>query len=344
MYKSTLSFLIAAGLIAPALASACGFHNYAPQPTLVDRLAGSEEIVLARSAPDNPFRFQAIEALEGSLASPDLPFLVDSVTLRRFALNADSAVLFARDGSYGPWQRLAYVDAALDPVLRTILERLPSWEYGEVMDRFHYFATLVGHPDDRIHKLALRELDQADYSILRNLDLTIKPDRLQEGLNQPNETEFTIMRVLLLGLSEDIKLRDRLEKGVQENVASEGDYLGAYATALIELVGPDAVAELAANYLTNQNLSLLTRELLIEAIAMHSGSENPDLKSSTLKAINSALWVDPRLAGAAARQFGARGNWSLKNALQAVLDEGAVVDMADKQDVAQYIEFALEET
>lgn len=340
MNRTTLTFLLAACLMVPTSVSPCGFHNYAPQPTLVDRLLGSDEIVLARSAANNPFRYEAYEALEGRLGSSEIPLLVDSLTRRRFALDARAAVLLARDGTYGPWQRLAYVDAAMAPVLRTVMARLHSWEFGDEIDRFRYFATLIGHPDDRIHRLALRELDQADYSILRDLDLTIEPKRLQVRLNQPNEAEFKAIRVLLLGLSDDVQLRDWLEKGVEDSVKSGGAYLGAYATALIELVGPEAVVNLAANYLTKRDISRLTRELLIEAIALHGGTDDLDLEASILQAINSTLWIDPGLAGAAARQFGARGNWSIKDVVQDLLEEGTVLDAVDKQDVFQYVALA----
>ena len=344
MYRTTLSFLLTAALVVPTAVSPCGFHNYTPQPTLVDRLLGSDEIVLARFAPNNPFRFEAYEALEGSLGSSEIPFLVDSTTRRRFALDADAAVLFARDGAYGPWQRLAYVDAAMAPVLRTVMARLPAWEFGDEIDRFRYFATLVGHPDDRIHKLALRELDQADYSILRDLDLTIEPGRLLTRFNDPNETDFRAIRILLLGLSGDIQLRDGLEKGVEDSVRFGGASLGAYATALIELAGPDAVTTLAADYLTNQDLSLLARELLIEAIALHGGTDDLDMEASIFEAINGALWIDPRLAGGAARQFGSRENWTFQDVVQALLEEGTVLDVADKQVVSQYVAFAREAT
>ena len=100
MYKTVLSFFLVGGLVLPSLGSACGFHNYAPQPTLVDRLLGSDEIVLARSAPNNPFKFKAYQALEGGLGSSEIPFLVDSITRRRFAMDANTAVLFARAGAY----------------------------------------------------------------------------------------------------------------------------------------------------------------------------------------------------------------------------------------------------
>lgn len=342
MNKIPLSLILAVGLMAATAAVPCGFHNYAPQPTMVDRLLSSDDIVLARSTPSNPFRFEVVEALEGSFTTPEIPFLVDSSTRRRFALDAGAAVLFARDGAYGPWVRLAYVDAAMAQVLDTVMERLPSWELEGDNDRFQYFASLMGHPDDRIQSLALRELDQADYRVLRNLDLRIDPGRIRTHLNLPTETDLKAIRILLLGLSGDIQLRTQLVNGVQYSVTSEGKYLGAYTTALIELVGPEAVTELAANYLTNREISIFARELMIEALALNRGTDNNGLDEAIFGAIHSALWVDPELAGGVARQFGAIGDWSLQAVLQASLDDGTVIDEANRQDVVRYLARALE--
>jgi hypothetical protein len=344
MKKTALSVLLAASLLSPAVVRACGFHNYAPQPTLVDWLLESEDIVLARSVSGNPFRFEVSETLEGSREALEIPFLVDSTTRRLFSLDASSTVLFARDGSYGPWKRLAYVDEVMEPVLRTVMGQLSHWNLGGDADRFHYFATLLDHPDDRIHRLALRELDQADYSLLRRLDLRIEPSRLRARLYQATEAEFKPIRLLLIGLSGEPQLRDLLEEGVEASIGSEGAYLGAYATALIELGGQDAVTYLAANYLTNEGFSLLARELLIEAIALHADTEDAALAASIEQAIKSAVWINPSLAGGATRQFGARANWSLQDVAQVLLDEGSVLDAADKLDVSHYVAKAQEFT
>jgi len=333
------SFL--ASLMLATSAIPCGFHNYTPQPTLVDRLLGSDEIVLARATPDNPFRFEAFQALEGNLGPSEIPHLVDSITRRRLALDTNAAVLFSREEAYGPWQRLAFVDAAMAPVLKTVMERLPDWEVGEDHDRFSYFATLVGHPDDRIHRLALRELDLADYSLLRGLELDLEPSRLLARIDDPFESEFKPIRILLLGISGAEQQRDRLETGLESSVRTEGRFLGAFATALIELVGPDAVTDLASSYLTNRGLPLLTRELLIEAISLHGQTGDPDMEEAIAIAIESSLWVDPRLAGAVARRFGSRSDWSHHSALEALLQEGAVHAPADMQDVSQYLTLAM---
>ena len=334
--------LIGACLFAATSAVPCGFHNYAPQPTLVDRLLGSDEIVLARSAPDNAFRFEAIKTLEGNQTEVEIPQLVDSVTRRRFAVDQTTSVLFARDGDYGPWQRLALIDAAMSPVLETVMARLPDWEVGDDRDRFAYFGSLLGHPDGRIHRLALRELDQADYGVLRDLGLEVDPAKILRRLDDPNESDLRPVRILLLGLSGSAQARARIEAGVESSVASDGNYVGAFATALIELAGPEAVTDIASSYLTDRNLPLFTRELLVEAVALHGRSGNPAMESAVIEAIESALWVDPAIAGAVARQFGSRSDWTFQTSLSAMAADGSVTDARDQQDVVQYVTLAQE--
>ena len=94
---------LAASVVVTALAApsfACAFHGYAPKPTLVDRLLGSEHVVLARQDLESPFRYAAVEALEGSVDTVEIPLLVDTATRNRFAIDDDATVLFARDGAY----------------------------------------------------------------------------------------------------------------------------------------------------------------------------------------------------------------------------------------------------
>ena len=275
-----------------------------------------------------------------NLNTVEIPFLVDSNTRIRFALKPDAAVLFARDGTYGPWQRIVFVDAAMATILNTVMTRLADWQRGEDFERFSYFATLLGHPDDRIHKMVLRELDQADYSILRRLDLKVDADRLLARLNDPFEANYKAIRILLLGLSGDALQQDILKKGIEQSVSSEGRHLGAFATASIELGGAQEVESITSTYLTDRDLSIFARELLIEAMSLHVHSAEQTVQTAVSDAIESALWFDASLGGPVARQFGARGNWSFAPALQALLEEGKLYSVSERQDVVQYLAIA----
>lgn len=335
---------VLAGLLAATSVDACGYHNLAPLPSMVNRLLSSDEIVLARASPDNPFEYQAVEALVGDLRPVDIQYLVDSTTRRRLVRDDNASVLFARSATNAEWERLAFVDAALAPVLEMVMEKLPDWEAGDDDDRISFFAALIGHPNKRIHHLALRELDQPDYAVLRDLELDVEPARLLVRFDDPTEAEFRNIRILLLGLSGEEDVRPRLELGVERATIYGDRYLGAYATALIELVGPDAVTELASRYLTDRVLPFSTRDLFLEAISLHGQTGDPAMEEAISIAIQSALWIDPGLAGAVARRFGARSDWSHHSALEALLMEGAVLASADMQDVSQYLMFARDST
>ena len=336
-FSRKLSASIIAGLVSIHPVLACGFHNYAPQPTMVDRLFGSDQIVLARPDPDNPFRYIPVEVIEGVPADIDLPHLVDSTTRRRLALQPNSAVLFARDEADGSWHRLAHLDSTTEPVLRTVFARLAAWEMGPDTDRFRYFASLLNHPDRGVHALALRELDLADYRELRELPLDVDAARLRVQLGDPTEVDLRPIRILLLGLSDADDLQPDFRTGLRRSIELESSELGAYATALIELGGAPVVEEIAAAFLVDRELPLLVREVLIEAMALHNQSGTPELKETISASLGAAVWVDPRLAGAIARQFGSRNDGSQYAVLTAALQEKTLTAPEDIQDVLQYL-------
>lgn len=318
----------------------CGFHNYTPQPTLVERLMSSDHIVLARQAEDDPFRYSATRTLEGSAETADIPLLVDSATRRRLAADPSAQVLIARDGAYGPWQRLAYVDAALRPVLDSVMTRLPDWELGGDEDRFALFASLLTHPDAQVSRLALRELDQADYALLRELDAPIDAERMLARLDAVAESDLKPIRILLLGLSGDRRALARLKSGVAGTAGTGGTYLGAYATAWIELAGPQAAAELAERYLTRPDLPAQDRESLAEALAIHSQT-GIDVTVGRIHAVLAqTLAAHPDLAPHVARRFGARYDWSMRDALADLLARRAVTTLTDVLVVSQYVALA----
>ncbi|MEM1073985.1 MAG: hypothetical protein AAGI36_05995 [Pseudomonadota bacterium] len=318
-------------------ANACGFHNFAPQPTLVDRLLASDQIVLARPAQSNPFRFDVIEVLEGSSVAVELPHLVDSNTRRQLAKKTSAAVLFAREAEMGTWNRLVLVDKTTNPIVRKVMGDLEHWRSGETTSRFSYFAQLVNHPDARVHQLALRELDQADYSALRLLNVDVPAERLLIPLEDMTGYMLRPIRVLLLGQSEMDGLGARLISGLKSSVIAQAPDLGAFATAYIEYTGAKAVSDITETYLMDRRLPLLTREMLLEAMSLHADAPDPAVQKAIVSSVETVLWVEPGLAGAVARKFGSQGDWTYKTALSAVLDGGGVNAFTDRQDVLAYL-------
>ncbi len=323
-----------------SVATACGFHNYVPQPTLVDRLIDSEHIVLARQDPENPFRYKVMTALEGGADNVHLPHLVDSVSRRRLTVDPDAHVLFAREGAYGPWQRVAFIDDEMRPVLNTVVTQLSEWQLGEDQNRFQTFAAYLNHPDKRVRTLALRELDRADYGFLISNKIPIDKDQILAEFNIPEQRELRAIRVLLLGLAGGDGIRDRLEQGLDAAIDYENSLTGAYATALIELDGPDRASTLAQRYLTDPKVPEASKEALIEALALHSQYGDAQMNSVVADVVADILRQAPQLAPAVARQFGARQVWSQRDALATLVRDGSLNSPLDVLAISQYVAVA----
>jgi hypothetical protein len=325
---------------AAKIAAACSFHSYMPAETMIEKLLSSDHIVLARQDPDDPFRFKAATAIEGGLDHVELPHLVDSMSRRKLAANPGDRVLFARDGAYGPWQRLAYVDADLSAVLDRVVPQLDAWAFGADLERFGLFAGYVDHPNPRIRTLALRELDRADYAVLRELNLRPDADALMARLDLPSDAEFVPIRVLLLGFTGSPVAEAELVRRLEQAVSLDSTILGAYATALIEVAGTAGVRLIADRYLVDETVPLTAREKLMEALALQAVTGPAETRSAVAAAMPSLLEMSPALAAPAARQFGAQGDWSQAKTLEALMRRGALRQSADVITVYQYLAVA----
>lgn len=305
MMRSVLAQIVLS-MVSSTAVLACGFHNYAPQPAFVDRMLASDQVVLARPDRANPFRYTATERLLGDGALSDIPYLVDSTSRRKLASDRDAAVLFARSAVDGTWHRTAFVDSATEPVVRTVIEKLPQWSQKTDTARFQFFASLADHPDATIHQMALRELDLAPYGVLRDLPIIVDETRLSQPLDDPTQQQLKPIRILLLGLSGAQDIAAGFIAGLDRQVRVEGSTLGAYATALIELEGADAIDAYIVPHLKDPQASLLVREVLIQAMSMHAGSDDADLEKSIVSSVRQALALEPALMGAVVRNFGWR--------------------------------------
>lgn len=323
-------------------AMACAFHGYNPQITFVERLLGSEHIVLARPSAAEPFGFGDVEVLIGNGDHVDIPHLVDSVSRRRLSSNPEDHVLFARDGAYGPWQRIAYVNDAMEEVLQVVMHELPEWEMGADEERFAYFASLLNHPDKEVHALALRELDMADYSLLRELNLNIDPKRLTSRLGLQSEYDLRPIRILLLGLSGARIEQSFFEQGVARSSDYAGGMLGAFAMAMIEHGGRAAVQKLIDEHLMGRELSSQSREQLIEVLAIHGLVGDEDVRAAIQPALAQVLHQDPQLVAMAARQLGARWDWSQSGLVEEMIRTGKITSMRDVLVATQYVALAKE--
>jgi len=346
MYRwvRSVSFAAACAVFAVSGAShvnACAFHGYNPDPTIVDIIMGSDHIILARPDPQNPGQYAAVSALEGSLELVDLSMTVDPVTRVRLAEDPSRTALIARDGAYGPWIKLAVLDERYRDVVTKIVARKADWTLGGDEDRYQHFANLLSSPNPDIYLLALAELDRANYAVLRNLRFPKLPNlagELAEG-----DPFLRPIRVLLAGLSGDRSFAPTLSADMNKAAKNDVVYLGAYATALIELGGTEAVSYVQEHLLAPGRLPLEMNEKLIEAFAIHSQSGPKPVKAKIAATVAEMLAASPELAGAVARQYGIRSDWSMYEALSLAAAERPPTTVNELFAINQYIGIARSE-
>lgn len=323
----SIAFSGLVGLWTPA--HACEFHGYTPDPTLVDILLGTEQVVVARPATDDPTRYVMEEALLGPEGIPiPIPVTVD--------VGPSETVLLARQEAYGPWLELAVLDDAYRALIDQVIARQSDWLYGGDDERFQMFADLVNHPNPDIRHLALRELDRADYVVLRSLD--IPPLSTLRRDVQDVDDDLRPIRILLAGLSGDQRYDDVITDGLTRAVALDLPYLGAYATALIELQGPKAVKTIVDAHFLAGELPYDTYERLLEAFAIKNQTARGMTSRAIEQGVSQVLEASPELAGIAARQFGIRSDWSLARDVLKASQAHQPTREEDVAALAQYLE------
>lgn len=283
---------------------ACAFHGYTPSQTLVDILLATEQIAIARLDPSNPDRYLLVETLAGPDV-PDLPVKVDPGMRALLAEDPSSTVLLARDGAYGPWMEIAFLDDRYRDFIFRILRRQSELLLGNDRKRLRLFAELLNDPSPDIRRLALQELDRAPYGDLKSLRLP-KVQTLRQDLGSSDDALLPI-RVLLAGLSRDLSYSPVLSDGLDTAIRQDLPYLGAYATALVELEGQQAVELIFDRYLTSASLSPLAQERLLQAMFIQYKTAPRSTRQLISREVAALLRKSPELEEMAARQFGFQG-------------------------------------
>jgi hypothetical protein len=319
-------------------AEACAFHLYAPEKTVVDWIIQADHLVVARNDPENPFSYMVTETLRDGGRTVTIDQLVDTNTRRRFASNPDDAMLFAHDSETGGWRSVAYLTPDFRQVVDRVRADMATWQPGYAAARFEMFAGLQDNPDAEVRRLAILEIDKAPYELLRGIDLRIPPDSLLAELWTPQGYPYQSIRILLLGLSGDDMARREIHAFVDR--VAEWDWannLGAFATALVEIDGPDGVARLEKAFLANPTQPLDKLEQVVEALAIHSGVGSVALRAEIGTTLDRFLRARPEAAPLVARQFGSRSDWSQAAVLQTLLQDNRLDSATGLMAVAVYV-------
>ncbi|QUJ77838.1 hypothetical protein KDD17_07860 [Sulfitobacter albidus] len=100
-----------------------------------------------------------------------------------------------------------------------------------------------------------------------------------------------------------------IASGLAVAVGNDIPFMGAYATALIELEGAAGVGRIINGHLKSGRIDALTGERLLEALALQQKTAAGPLRNTITREVATLVREEPLFAGAAARQFGYGGRW-----------------------------------
>jgi hypothetical protein len=308
--SATLAGLLLLSIPGPL--GACAFHTTLPEATVSDQIAAAVEVIAARPSRDDPFRFKPIAVLKGASSQSGPPDLVDSATRHRLARDPDDAVLYARMAD-GTWTRLLLLDAATRPVVDRMLVRAAVWTTPQgAVERRDLFAGLLRHPDERLRRLALGELDALPYSVLRGGTYAIPADDLLRDIADIQDMPFAPIRILLLGIDGGSDAQDAISRRLA-SMASTGidTNLGAWITAALEGGASKGIAEVERLFLASPG-RLTERQLteIVRALSVQSAEGNPAIRTSLDGAIRRLVSLRPDAAPLIAQAFAAASDYS----------------------------------
>lgn len=288
-------------MVGGQVAQACAFHGYAPSQTLVDRLLETEQVVVVRLSPNDPNKYVPVATLMGPVVS-DIPIVPSALAQNSLSDGDEYTVLLARDGSYGPWREITLLDDRVRVLVEAVLQRQSAWLLGGEADRVQMFAKLVNDANPNVRRLALQELDRAPYAVLKATPIPAVRNLAQDP--QVTDSSLTPIRILLVGLSQDQRYVAQLTESLDLAVAQDVAFTGAYATALIELSGTTGVAHIRDQYLQRPDLPAITRDRLLQALAIQYRSSDAATRRFITQEIASLSRSVPGFQDAAAAQFG----------------------------------------
>jgi hypothetical protein len=332
-----VGFALAINALSPVVAAACAFDMVKPERTAIDWIVEAEQLVLARSNVDDPFRYGVTETLLGSASGAPISHLVDTATRGKLAADPSGAVLFAQIEGTG-WQRVAFVDDSFRPVLEAALAERANWRTGMTAGRMAYIAALQ-ESDDPVHKrLVIGELDKIEYAALQDFDLRIPAQELLADLWAQNEYPYQAIRALLLGLSDDPVAHAEIDEVVGWAIGWGGaQNLGAFAAAHIETEGAAGVERLARGFFDDPLLQPDPLEQVLMAFSVHHGLDDPQVTAAIHREIAALVAARPEASVIVARQFTLRSDWQLAALLEPLVRERRIAALPDLLTVSVYV-------
>ncbi len=287
---TTTAVLVGWGAELPA----CQICLPMPTESLADKILGAEHLALARENPEQAFTLRAIRTLRSRGELPPIDLFLDSSSRRRLASDGGLSILCGWT-PVGAWQRLTIFDPVSGPVIADILANAETWQ-ADPEARLRYFADLLDHDDPRLSDLAHLEVAGAPYRDLLRYADRLPREELLARLANFRRLEWHALYILFLSQSENPSDHERIRR----EIAEAADYrlatqTAAWATAFIEIDGPEAVAQLGDWY-GNPKRRPEEWKAVLAALAVQGREADRALQDPIVGLMGRLLAADPSLA------------------------------------------------
>ena len=315
---SLLAGTMGAMVAISAPSRACTICVGMPEKSVADYLIESHCVILAREDPSQPFAFAPVEVLKGEFDGDEIDLLVDSLTRRRLNADEQRKVLLVQQHEQDQWRSLGIASATFEQLARRILAHAPEWqtEKGRAK-RIEFFLSLFGHKDPQTYRLAYLEIGRAPYGVIRQLGQLVPRVKFGTMLEDRRYIEWRPLAILLLAQSptpEDAQYaRESLESAHRLRSTTN---LAAWAAAVIEIDGVEAVAYLERHYCQQSDRTPEELRAVFQAFSLHGTEDTGEIRDRIVAAYRVLRETHPTMGDLVTRDLRAWNPKDLVDRLQ----------------------------
>jgi hypothetical protein len=248
-------------------------------------------------------------------------------------------VVLTFDDATNHWQSAGYATPAYESMVSEILARAPNWNpSGRTESRAKFFLPYLADADRSVHELAYLEVGRASYDTIRRADSIVPAAQVHRFLTNTQYLEWHALYILLLGVNansdEEEVIRAAMKSRAQFDKLLN---LSAWATALIEIDGAEAIDWLEAIYLGAPGREPDVVLEIVKALSVHGARKRSDLRSRIAESYGVLIQTHPSLAGWAVRDLTAWKDWRFADALAELRESQLDMDGATAYAIDYYI-------
>jgi urease accessory protein len=266
LFRGSVALAVVISLVLINSASAC-FVCRVPYQSLLDKVEGSELVIVARPVDQAQTRWQIVRVLKAN----------DNFDLNQLVTNVDSgqntsgeSQLLRRAAVTDAWTNEGVVDQELLGFLTGAIELLSKSPQSKPDEgkspSLRFFLPYLEHTNQRIADSAFHKLLNAPYKDVRKLGKDLKPQELLELIENPQlPTKRRSLYITLLGFCGGQRESTLFKQWIDERWKNKqsGD-LAVILAAHVELNGEATVQFIEQSYLQNRDRKL---DEIIEAVA-----------------------------------------------------------------------------